>query len=407
MADFPRLNSGLLWLSITKQFLTRTNRNLNEIIMKKRDKLQIATTLLLYLLIVLSDPLFAGEKSGSNLPATKKITVIDALGREVTIDGPVKTCAWTNYSTPVVLKILNAWDKVVGGGPYVSDSGLYPGFENITRIIPDIYHQYQPNMEVLIELNPDLLILEVIPMPGLPEFLEKWGDVFTIVTVKATDYPDGMRASYKILGKLLDREAEAEAYIDWVDKLVARLVNKTNGLTQEEKTSYFFKTSPGPVDYFLTFTNEMPTFYARDVVTGGHNIAGELPSAQKGYIQGVDLEWIAEQDYDVLLVADAVPGAFGPLVGDSTLAARRRDAVMALPAFAGSRAVREGRVFVMSELFAGANLVLSMPYFAKIFYPKLFADLDPVAIHQEYYTRFFRADVDIRKTGVFVYPMIP
>ncbi len=380
--------------------------NPNGVFMGKNSKKQLLTAICLCLSIVFCPPLIAVDKRGIASPSQDKITVTDALGRKVTIKGPARTLAWTNYSIPVVLKILNAWEMVVGGGPYVSDPGLYPGFESITRIIPDIYHQYQPNMEVLIELNPDLLILEVLPMPGLPEFIEKWGDVIPIVAVKTTDYPNGMRESFKMLGKLLDRENEANAYIDWVGSMVESLVRKTKDLSEEEKTTYFFKTSPGPVDYFLTFTNEMPTFYARDVVTGGHNVAGELPSSHKGYVQGIDLEWIVEQDYDVLLVADAVPGAYGPLVGDTTLAAQRRDAAMALPAFANSRAVREGRVYAMSELFAGANLVLSMPYLAKIFYPKLFADLDPVAIHQEYYTKFFRADVDIAKTGVFVYPLI-
>ncbi len=41
---------------------------------------------------------------------------------------------------------------------------------------------------------------------------------------------------------------------------------------------------------------------------------------------------------------------------------------------------------------------------AKWFYPDLFEDLDPQAIHQEYLTRFQGLDYDLDEYGVFVYP---
>jgi iron complex transport system substrate-binding protein len=41
---------------------------------------------------------------------------------------------------------------------------------------------------------------------------------------------------------------------------------------------------------------------------------------------------------------------------------------------------------------------------AKWFYPELFADLDPKAVHQEYLMRFQGLAINLDEHGVFVYP---
>ncbi|MEA1998046.1 MAG: hypothetical protein U9N61_01790 [Euryarchaeota archaeon] len=51
----------------------------------------------------------------------------------------------------------------------------------------------------------------------------------------------------------------------------------------------------------------------------------------------------------------------------------------------------------------GGKHFIAAAYMAKWFYPELFTDLDPKAIHQEYLTRFQRLDYDLDEHGVFVY----
>jgi iron complex transport system substrate-binding protein len=60
---------------------------------------------------------------------------------------------------------------------------------------------------------------------------------------------------------------------------------------------------------------------------------------------------------------------------------------------------------MLSDSNAGKpTFFIGVAYLAKFFYPDLFTDLDPQAIHQEYLTRFQRLDYDLDKHGVFVYP---
>ncbi len=343
------------------------------------------------------------EESKIEASDSGSITVIDSLGRQVTLEYPAKTVAWTNYTTPEVMKILNAWEFVVAGGSYLSDEGLYPGFADMPRLFVDVYQQYSPNLEKLIELNPDLLIVEVIPLPGLDELLKSLDGIINVVCVQ-TASPEGFEYSYEILGKLLNREKEAAEYMGWVNDMKERIMAKTRDLPNDKKTKYFLKTGMGDVMQLATFTNEMAPIRVKDEVTGGVNIAADLPS-QGGWINDIDPEWLAQQDYDVIFIGDAVRGAYGFNVGDTSLAANHREEVMKLPVFSDSRAVKEGRVYTMSELFAGANMTLSYPYVAKALHPDLFADMDPVAIHQEYMTRFMRSDAIIAETAVYFYPL--
>lgn len=360
------------------------------------------------LYVIAAFPLLAGdqpETAGSPVAEqTETITVTDILGREVTVEGRAETVAWTHYGTPEALKILDAWELSVAGGPWVSDESLYPGFADMPKLFGDTNNQYQPNLEALIDIAPDLLIVEVIPLPGLDELLASLEGVLPVVCVQLV-FPGSMNASYEMLGRLIDREEEAAEYIAWVEDMKAELVAITDGLPEEARTPYFFKTGTGAVDQVLTYTNEMEFALDRDAVIGGVNIAGDLPG-YGGWVMNVDPEWLVQQEYEVLIIADAVYGAYGSRVGDPSMAAEHRDAVLALPAFSGSVAARAGRVYAVSEIFAGSNIILSYPYFAKMLHPDLFEDLDPVAIHQEYLTRFLDSDANISDTGVYVYPPV-
>jgi iron complex transport system substrate-binding protein len=70
-----------------------------------------------------------------------------------------------------------------------------------------------------------------------------------------------------------------------------------------------------------------------------------------------------------------------------------------------SQGIKEGNVYCFStDISTGLSYWLGIVYMAKILHPDIFADLDPVAVHQEYLTRFQRLDFDLKERGVFFYP---
>ncbi|MDD4093782.1 MAG: hypothetical protein PHF94_04110, partial [Methanothrix sp.] len=69
-------------------------------------------------------------------------------------------------------------------------------------------------------------------------------------------------------------------------------------------------------------------------------------------------------------------------------------------------AIKDDNVYCMSFwILSGAgNNIIGTAYLAKLFYPDLFKDIDPEAIHQEYVDTFCHIDFDVKKNGTFVYP---
>lgn len=78
-----------------------------------------------------------------------------------------------------------------------------------------------------------------------------------------------------------------------------------------------------------------------------------------------------------------------------------RDEVAGRPGWDEIDAVKNDQVYVLSnDILGGAQHFIGVSYLAKLFHPDRFPDLDPVALHQEYLTRFQGLDLQ----GVYIYP---
>ena len=331
------------------------------------------------------------------------VTVTDFLGREVSVDLPVERIVFTHYASAEAVKVLDAWDLVAGRDGYTGDEFLYPNIKDIPALTEMMGGPYTPNMELLYSLEPDLFILEVIPMPGIEDLLEEIEGIIPVVTVKTYD-PVEMFDSMEILGMLLDRKAEAAEFTAWVKDVQQSLLAKTGGLTEAEKTKMFYKTGWGGVEELMTFSNDMSYIPARDRISGAINIAGDLPS-QGGWVSSLDAEWLAQQEVDVLIIGDPQPGGYGAMLNDSSNLAAFREKVMELPVFAGSNAVKTGRVYMLADDFFGTpRQIIGFAYLAKWMHPELFKDLNPAVLHQQYFDKFLRVEADVINSGLFVYP---
>lgn len=330
------------------------------------------------------------------------ITITDSFGRKVTINGPVKRIAYSHFATAEALKILDAWDLVKGRGAYTSDEIIYNNLDNIPVIVTS-QSVYSLNYESIYELNIDLFLAVNIPIGGFDEMVSKLEPNIPVVALNFHE-PETLAENIEKLGKLLGKEKEATEFRVWFNSLLTEMKNKTTSLVNEDKPRMFYKTGWGKVDDIQTFTSALPGISTRDTITGCINIAEDLASTG-GWVQAVDPEWLVVQDIDVLIINDALPGAFGTDIDDDSFVKKHRDEIMASPVFLESSAVENHRVYMFpGEFFGAPRFIIGYVYMAKWFHPDLFKNLNPRAIHQEYLTRFMRIDYDLNKHGVFVYP---
>ncbi|WP_419657235.1 putative ABC transporter, periplasmic binding protein [Desulfosarcina variabilis str. Montpellier] len=331
-----------------------------------------------------------------------EVIITDAMGRTVTIAQPVQRIAFSGTCLGEALKIMGVWDKVVGRGYMIApDKKLYPGIEDIPVFATDTPGPYNVNYEKLLALDVDLLLTIQTHSTGFEEMNNK---IKSRIKVVALDMflPETVKSNFEILAAIFDGGTKAKAYLDWHDHIVKTIVAKTSGLTRAQRKRFFLNWSFGGAADFTTISDQFPGMVATNDILGGINIAANFSSM---WGPTVDPEWLIQQKIDIIICQGLNHGAYGSTVDDPSKIASYREQIMALPAFASSKAVKQGNVFMIASQFMfSPGLPLYLAYVAKWFHPELFPDLEPQTLHQEYLTRFLHADVDLSRRGVFAYP---
>lgn len=320
------------------------------------------------------------------LPAASSVaqglTVADALGRTVTVPRPVRRVACVSSDALEALRILGAGDLAVA----VTDTvAREPEFWGRLAALPVVGSWQEVDLERLAALKPDL-ILAYAKSPG-QELEAQLGPLG--ITVLRLDFyrPSTLEREIEVLGEILDRQAQARAFLDWHRAVLAkvaaaRAADPNIPRVYLESYSPFVAFGPGSGGAEL----------AR--LAGAENIAKDLrvPFPQ------VTPEWVLHSDPDVIV--KAVPFA---VYGDNGRPRMEKalDEVRGRQGWGNMRAVRQGRVCVLSgDLSSGPPLAVGAAWLAKWLHPATARDLDPAALHREYLRRF--QGLPLR--GVFALP---
>ncbi|MCK4734331.1 MAG: ABC transporter substrate-binding protein, partial [Methanophagales archaeon] len=330
----------------------------------------------------------------------KELTIIDCIERIVTVKKPVNRVVILEPIITEVIKAIGAKDKVVG---IYTTSSMWGGevfFPELSKL-PHVGSYRNPDCEAILELEPDIVIQYSTRAPGFEDKLKPAGITVVRVDPGAAVHGNLMAREWKKLGHILDKKDEAKELIDWYEGYLDEIKSRTEGLSDEDKQHVYaaFSFLSG-LDMILG--KECYLGYAC-TLAGGFNIAGDV-----GYGTTVDPEWVIAQNPDFIVLTTPTGEAAGSYeVDDPTKMKEFRERFMNRPGLEGVNAVNDGRVnMVAFQMVGGPHLLFTTAYFAKWFYPDLFEDLDPEAIHQEYLDRFQGLDYDLDEHGVFAYPPI-
>ncbi len=210
------------------------------------------------------------------------MTVVDSYGREVILERqPQRVIAMAPSITETVFA-LGAQSRLVGRTEYCD----YP--EEAAEI-PTAGSLMTPNMERIIELEPDLVIASTHFPEEAVKTLEGLGiDVVVFVP------QESFEGTYKVIesvGRVLGRVDEALAIREAIEDKVLEVRERVEGLPGKR---VYFVVGFGEYGDFTaggdTFINEMIE------MAGGENIAGDV----EGW--GYSLEKIIEKDPEVIII---------------------------------------------------------------------------------------------------------
>lgn len=335
----------------------------------------------------------------------KEITIIDDLGKTVTIQLPLERVILFQHNMCLyeTLRAFNVDDRVIGCTDYFVNlssnwDSSYVYFPKLAEA-ENIGSVSEPDKEKVVSLKPNVILTD-----GLAPSIDSSNELLGVPVISMDVRMNTLEKNTRKYGYIFNEREKAEEYISWWKNWEQVLDKSLAGLSDEDKPLILLKTfnSPTTENYKIVGKSNMRADPIRKA--GGRNL-GDY-SAVNGTTFEPDLEWILKQNpSNVLLIAGN--RYMGYDVHNTTSIEQLRESFMNNPKYSSLDAVKNGNVYMISEFISigGANGLLAALYHAKQFHPDLFTDLDPTAIHQEYIDRFQSVHYNIKdNNGTFVYP---
>jgi iron complex transport system substrate-binding protein len=275
-----------------------------------------------------------------------------------------------------ILVALGATDRIVGMAdkkPKLSPSLL--------KDVPEVGSLGSPNIEAIVKLEPDV----VIAYDSWPsqDFLEDKLLPFGIKVLRIACYKiNSFTEDIKILGNLVGKEKRAQEFIEFFQKYLGLILERTKGIKKKLKVYLEYQ------DYSTVSGGSGGDELLK--IVGLENIASEF----KIPFPKVSPEWVLAKNPDVIIKV--------PRLGVKEVNEDIFKELINRPGWKELKAVKEGKVHLVSyyEIWAGPKAIIGALYLAKWCYPDAFLDINPEAIHKELAKKFYHEDLK----GVYVWP---
>ena len=299
--------------------------------------------------------------------------VIDLANRTVCVQGNIKRIVslWPEATRIVIA--LGAGSKLVGVSIYEHHDPLMLEIYPRLRKIPAVGTTYQPNVEEIMRLRPDLILADAHAGKAVLDRLQRITGI-PVVGIRLSIGKLGTfnYKAFEIIGKLLGgkyatRGIKLERYLQG---LLNSIRAKTAKIPRSKRLKVYIAFARSPL---ITFAMADPAESA-----GLINVA--LNPGRIWY--PVSLEQIARWNPDIIAVH-----ALAPRIGHYTV-----ETILHSPEWRIVKAVREGRVYNVILGYVGwypGMMIINTLQLAKIAYPCLFKNVNITKIGNEIYEKLY------------------
>lgn len=215
---------------------------------------------------------------------TYPLTIVDSFEREVTIEKEPEKVISVGPNITEMVFALGASDKLIGRTDYCTFPEEVSNIESIGGL-------QEPNVEKIVELNPDVVIASAHFKKEVLEKLEALG--IKVVVLYGEESFEGVYESISKVGKLLNKNSEADTV---VSKMKEKVEFVTGKVKDAEKPSVYYVVAYGEGG---DFTAGKGTFIGELIeMSGATNAAGDV----EGW--SYSLEKLVENDPDILICAN-------------------------------------------------------------------------------------------------------
>lgn len=327
----------------------------------------------LVLVLLLASAITYGQSDFGFYP----VTVVDSLGREVTITKPIERIACGYAYTGHVVTMLGRADDIVAVVNGLQRdkvlTQMYPHIKNL----PVPFSSGTINIEELLATGADLVFLQpdTAQNRSVVEKLERLNIPY--IAIAFSSMAEQME-TISVIGKAIGETEAAQRYIDYYQQTIAETAKITAAIPAEEKVSIYHSVN----EAVRTDTRDsLPADWIR--VTGGENVSINADLRISGDKSFATLEQIYLWDPDVIIANEAgVP-----------------EYLLSNEQWASLRAVKAGRVYQIPNGISrwghpgSLETPLAILWTAKRLYPQYFGHIDMRAETADFYRRFFEVEL--------------
>lgn len=312
------------------------------------------------------------------------VTIVDADGQRVEVKYPLERILVIGAAQMHAVCALGAEDKMVG----VSEFEGIPDLEEKLKEKTVVGKWSAPSFEKILELKPETVITYGRSVKGVGEMKDKLEPAG--VQVLSLDFcrVEYLDQAMKDLGIILGKEERVEEFLRLFEQPLKTIRERTATLKPEQRAEvYWEQYKPNRVAGLDSQGDQMIR------MAGGINIAKHEGAKE------VSAEWVPAQKPQVIVKNTAQPN-WGYGVTESAVFRPVREEITQRPGFDQTPAVKNNRVFIITNDLCDPRAYVGVCYLAKWFYPELFKDLNPEALHKTVLEKFY----GLKYKGVFVYP---
>ena len=354
-------------------------KDYNVVDMEKKSKIII---LILALLIVvgIATHLFLTPSTVEN-SGSKNIT--DMIGRAIEIPNSLNKVVATSPPMTTVVYMIAPEKLTALNFEWTDDEKVYVPSQY--QRLPNIggwYGTQDGSYEEFIASEPDIVI-ESIDEGGdgdlstVNERQSKFGKI-PVVAVNDTTSVEKVDASITFIGEVIGAQDNAKKLTDFNDKYLD-IVHKKSPQITDKKNVYYAEGNDG------LKTNPSGSVHGQLIdLVGGNNVADSLSQGNTTSGFQVSIEQVISWNPDVIITTD--PDFYAKVYNDSN--------------WAGINAVKNHKVYLSPQSPfkwfdrpVGANMIIGVPWTAKVIYPDQYSDIDMLSATKEFYSNFYHFDL--------------
>lgn len=320
-----------------------------------------------------------------------KTNLVDMTGRNLNVSTPVNKVLSTSPTTTVIVYML-APDKLLALN-YQTTPEEQEYMPNQYKSLPSVggwFGAQSGSYEEFISMDPDLVFESVVVSKndGKPQHASsfavlddrqnKFGEIPVVAVNDSSDIVN-FNPTIKFVGKVLGADEKANKLADFNDKVQKEVKYGVSNIPENERVRVYYAED---VDGLQT---EPPGAIHGQLIDfcGGKNVADVRMEGKKGQTD-VSMEQVLNWNPEVIITTD--PVFYENVYKNSN--------------WASITAVKNKRVYLSPQAPfkwfdrpTGANMIIGIPWTAKILYPEQFKDLKLTSYVKEFYSEFYHYDL--------------